>query len=203
MLPILRRTDQGVGGPSEGTEYDLAEACPRCGVGARQLGPLRLKGSEIRSKKGRAFPTAHGEWLFGEDAANELSGFSGLELRQALDVVSGHPLAWFQAIAEHELPPMASGRTGMKGFGCPRCHRGGYFHKVGEPPLFVYDRAELDVGKVPDVSHTFEHLGWSRVVEPFKQSWFAQPQLVLKPAVAKAMREAKVRQLQFYPVTIR
>lgn len=203
VLPILRRADQGVGGPSEGTEYDLADACPKCWVGARQLGPLKLKGYEIRSKKGKAFPTAHGEWLFAEDAASQLSGFTGLELRQAVDVASGHPLPWFQAIAEHELPPMAPGTAGIKGFGCLRCRRGRYFHKGDEPPLLVYDGADIDVEKVPDVSHTFEHFGYSHVVEPLKQSWFMQPQLLLKPAVAKAMREAKVRQLQFYPVTIR
>jgi hypothetical protein len=203
VLPILRRADQGVGGPSQGTTYELSDLCPRCGVGARQVGPLMLKGYEIRSTKGNAFPTAHGEWLFAVDAARALSGSSGLELRQAVDAVSGKPLPWFQALAEHELPPMAQGTTGITGLGCPRCGRGGHFHEGRVPPLLVYDGSELDAAQVPDMSHTYEHFRWGAVKDPFEQSWFPHPHLIVKPAVVGALREARVRQLHFYPVIIR
>jgi hypothetical protein len=202
VLPILRRADQGMGGPSEGTAYDVSEACPRCGVGARQVGPLKLKGYEIRSPKGKLFPTAHGEWLFAEEVANRLSTFSGLELRQAVDVISGKPLPWYQALAEYELPPKARTTVGVKGFGCPHCGRGGHFHDGQVPPLFVYDRSHLNITDVPDASHTFEHFRWGTVKEPLDESCFAQPHLIIKPAVVTALREAKVRQLQFYPVSL-
>lgn len=189
-----------MGGPSEGTEYDVSHACPRCGVGARQDGPLKLKGYEIRSPKGKLIPTAHGEWLFAEEVADRLSAFSGLELRQAIDVISGKPLPWFQALADYELPPKAPATTGIKGFGCPRCGRGGHFHDGHVPPLFVYDRSALNLSDVPDMSHTFEHFRWGTITE---RLWLAQPHLIIKPEVVTALREAKVRHLRFYPVTIR
>ena len=195
VLPILRRAPQG---DPRFLDFDVSVACPRCGAGARQVGPIRFKGYEIRAKGG-AFPMANGYWLFSETVVESLARFSGIELRQAEDLRSRQLLPWFQAIATHELPPMHPDSTGFTGFGCPRCARGGYFHRSEEPPMIVYDGAAVDVAGVPDVSATFEHLGWSRPEDLF----FAQPSLIFKSRVVKALREAKVRLLQFYPVTVR
>jgi hypothetical protein len=202
VYPELRRAGQGMGGPSYGTRFDLSSACPTCGTGARQLGPLKLKGYEIRAKGG-AVPTLDHDWLFAEPVAARLGSFTGIELRQVEDVVSGERLPWFQALAEHELPPMHSETTGLvREAPCTKCGRDGYFHTAKEPLLIVYDGATVDPGRIPDVSCTFEHFGNSVLREPIDESHFGWALFVIKPAVAKALRDAKVRQLRFYPVSL-
>lgn len=203
IYPELRRPETGDGGTSYGTKFDLSDACPVCGTGARQIGPLRLKASEI-PRTGQLFQTLDHEYLFAPQACEHLASFSGIELRQTVDADTEESLPWFQLIATHVLPPMSKATTGLKStVGCKECRRDGYFHKSREPLLITYDDAQIDLEKIPDAALTFEHFGWSGLREPLAESHFASPLLLIKPAVIAALRAARVRLLQFYPVAVR
>jgi hypothetical protein len=201
---IIRRAERGYGGPKYGTKYDLSQACPRCGTGAIQLSPLHLNPAEIPAS-GSAFRTLDGEILFSLYLGRILNSanISGLELRAARSHKTAVELPWVQLIGKMKMPPMSPTSKGiLRENPCPRCEQDGYFHSANMPIEIEYSSSEVTLDGLSDVVHTYEHFGNSVLREPFEDSHFAQPLLLIKPKVFKVLRKHKVRGLEFVPVNI-
>lgn len=204
---IVRSAEQGRGRPTYGTRYDLLRACPRCGTGALQISPLVLDPAEI-PKSGAIFQTLDHEVLVSPALGQALqeTGVSGLTLGHAVSA-TGVTLPWLQILSAGELPPMDPATTGIiRGTGpdspCPRCGRDGYFGIPKEPAQIVYHTGRVNPDALPDVVHTYERFGLSRLREPFAQSHFANPLLLVKPKVYDVFKQQKVRRVEFHPARL-
>ena len=202
---VVTRLEKGDGGPSHGTRYDLSDACPRCGTGARQVSPLVVRADEVEAS-GDVTRTLHGEVLLSPAFAAALgkAGVTGAELRPVEPAEPGGPqIPWVQLLAETELPPFAPETRGILREGpCPQCGRDGYFHSARHPQELVYRRSELPAG-LPDVVCTWERFGNSRLAQPFSESSFARPLFLVTPRFYQVARAEKVRGLEFVPVEFR
>ena len=207
MAPLLAMSvttaPRGYGGPSYGTEYDLSQACARCGSGAVQVSPLVLRSSQI-PKTGSLFLTLDFDFLFGQRLKELLAAedFRGLELRQARAAKSQNALPWFQLLPRATLPPMAAETKGIvRENPCPQCGRDGYFNDSEAPLEIVYRAEQIESDGLPDIVATYELFGYSALREVFTDSHFARPLVLIKPRVwAVLPRDAKKR-LRFEPVT--
>jgi rRNA maturation protein Nop10 len=204
---IVRVAEKGRGGPTYGTQYDLSQACPQCGTGAVQISPLVLAPVEI-PKTGAIFQTFHSEMLVAPMLAQALkeAGVTGLTLGEVRSK-AGRPLPWVQLLSTTELPPMAPQTRGIiRGTGpdspCPGCGRDGYFHTTKWPSEIAYATSQVTPDPLPDVVHTYERFGRSWLREPFEQSRFAQPLLLVKPKVYDIFKRQKVRRVEFHPVRL-
>lgn len=200
----VRPADKGSVGPKYGTEYDMSHACPLCGTGAIQTSPLYLNPSEI-PRKGAIFQTYDHEKLVSLEVANALksAGVTGLELRPAKSYKAPVELPWVQLLAHEQLPPMSPASKGiLRENPCPLCGRDGYFGSAHEPMEIEYNADQVAIDSLPDVVHTYEYFGKSRLEVPFTNSYFARPLLLVKPKVFKVLRQQKVRGVEFVPVSI-
>jgi rRNA maturation protein Nop10 len=201
---VVRTAERGSLGPKYGTEYDLSQACPLCGTGAVQISPLRLNPSEI-PRKGAIFQTFDHEKLVSPELAQVITnaGVTGLTLRTAQSYRDGTDLPWVQLVSSVELPPMSSESKGIiRDDICPHCGRNGYFNSAHEPTEIKYSSTQVVLDELPDVVHTYEYFGYSKIRVPFKTSYLAHPLLLVKPKVFKLFRQQKVRGLEFVPVDI-
>jgi hypothetical protein len=109
-----------------------------------------------------------------------------------------------QLVAPHALPPSDPETSGglRRENPCPDCDRDGYFGTAKSPLELRYSLSRSEADDLPDFSSTSEHFGLSKLAEPFEDSVFAQPILVVKPRVVKMLRDLKVRGLLFDPVEI-
>jgi hypothetical protein len=130
------------GGPQHGTKYDLTMACPRCGSGATQLGPL-LVGSR-KFPKSEMFMTLDREILVQGALANTLAGAGFRRLLGAVVLASsGERLPVLQLLAEDVLPRFSDLSTGfVRERPCATCDRDGYFGIPDQPTLLRYQGVE-------------------------------------------------------------
>lgn len=197
---FVRTGEQGLGGPSYGTMFDLNQACPACGTGARQTSPLFLDRSET-PRRGDLFQTLDGQILVSQSLAEALggAGLAALSLEQARDHRTGEPIPWHQLLLVQELPPWHPDSVGFERENeCPQCRRDGHFHTGRYPFELVYTAAQLD--KAPDVAWTYERFGNSKLLDDFSESHFAAPQLLVSPRFRDVLAGARVRKVDFLPV---
>jgi hypothetical protein len=205
-LSVVRtEREHGFGGPAYGTEFSLESACSRCGTGARPIGDVIVKASDI-PRRGDVFQTLIGEHFVSDRLRGELtrSGFTGAEFHEARSARKRERLPWSQLVAPHELPPVDPETSGglKREDPCPVCDRDGYFGTAKSPLELRYSLSRAEVGDLPDFSSTWERFGLSKLAEPFEDSVFAHPLLVVTPRVVKLLKELKVRGLLFDPVQI-
>jgi hypothetical protein len=197
-------TDRGH--PRDGTSYEDSGACASCGAGLAQTSPLRVRTTELPKA---ALATGIGdELLLHESVARvvESAGMRGVSLRPVLDP-AGAPIAWFQVVIEHTMPPMLASTRGLiRGRGgaerpCARCGRDGWFDTVHEPFIPSYARSMLD--SMPDAAWTFELFGTGAWAEPIhgKRS-LASRRLIVRPAVYAALKPLKLRGVKWFPVRV-
>lgn len=199
LLVMTPRVEKGFGGPTHGTEYDLSDACPRCGTGARQTSPLIVDGLEVSSRQS-LIQTLDREFLLAPELADRLRerGISGASLLGVKSARHGFTLPWTQLLPTFEMPPMHPSSTGIeRERPCPQCMRDGYFHDANHPLELAYTQSSL--GSLPDVVHTFERFGNSGLREPFCESHFASPLILISPDLYEIFRKASVR-ASFEPV---
>jgi hypothetical protein len=205
-LSVVRtEREYGFGGPTYGTEFSLDEACPHCGTGAHPVGDVILKASDVPNR-GDVFQTLSGEKFVSDRLREEITraGFTGAEFHDARSARKRERLPWSQLVARHELPPADPETSGglRREDPCSVCDRDGYFGTVESPLELRYSLSRGEVNDLPDFSSTWEHFGLSKLAEPFEDSAFAHPFLVVSPRVVKMLRELKVRGLLFDPVEI-
>jgi hypothetical protein len=203
------RPYRGDGGPTHGTEYDLSNACPRCGCGAVQTSPLFLKYSQF-PKKGLRFGTDEGDQLVSKEVRAAFAGFKfeGWELRQAVALKKG-PMPWFQIIAPHFLPPVSRATKGVvrdshpRSQPCPVCHRDAFFVDPKIPMQFVYDLMELNVESIPLVMRTWEAFGIRPppADDPSKCD-YGTHKFIVKLRFYEVFEKLEVKGVSFTPVNI-
>jgi hypothetical protein len=197
---FITSAEAGMGGPTHGTEFDLSDACPECGTGARQKGALALRKSELPTDAA-LFQTLDGEVLVSPSLANALkgAGLAGLELRQAVGHRDGGTLDFFQLIPVSEMPPWHSSSIGYeRERPCPSCDRDGFFDDPNVPFEIVYGKNALEAAA--DISWTYERLGNSGIREDFSASHFAAPRPLVSPRFVDVLRNEGVRNCAFLPV---
>jgi len=60
-----------------------------------------------------------------------------------------------------------------------------------------YGGADVRPDSVPDVVCTYERFGNSALREPFNESYFAQPLILLRPRVAAVLKRQRVRAVAY------
>lgn len=188
------------GGPETGTEYSLENACRKCGTGAQQVGPLHLE--RFRLPKAQMFKTLDDEVLVQGDLADELRAHGVTSLGEVLDAESKKPVKLVQLKPEADLPPFSPETKGVvRDRPCPLCMRDGHYGTAKEPYEFRYRSLDEQLTS-KDVLATYERFGVSKLREPFSESVFAVPVLVVGPRVAAALQAAKTKHVELLPVRI-
>jgi hypothetical protein len=205
MPPTLYRlvVKKGVnvcGGPSSGTEYSMETACPACGTGAVQVGPLKLP--RFKAPAADLFSTLDDEILV-SGSLGELLLDRGVKcLGPVVRGNSAEPLPFWQLVPEAVLPPFSEAQTGfVRERPCPNCDRDGYFGIPGVTAPLTYERLPPSTLE-KDLLATFERFGNSRLREPFRDSVFAAPLYVAGARLAEALRAARVRTVELESVHV-
>jgi hypothetical protein len=191
--------------------FDLARGCPKCHSGAPQVAPMKIRPSAL-PKKVPMCQTIDFAYLLSEPLfqALSLAGLTGLELMRVQDT-KGNPLAWWQFVPRHVMPPMAPETRGwMRDIeplfdptapkkGCPACKRDRYcVNNTHEVPQIAYRRSQLRDAPLPDVAETWECQGvWS-----LPNQIAGRGRVLLSPKVYDIFKRFKIRGIQFTPVLI-
>jgi hypothetical protein len=171
------------------------------------VSPLFLNPAELPGK-GHIFQTVDHEKLVSLQLAQALAqaGIRGVELRPARSCKGPVELPWVQLLAHVHLPPMAPTSRGiLREDPCPLCARDGYFGSAHEPIEIEYSSSQLppaELDELADAVYTYEYFGKSRLCEPFSDSYFARPLLLVRPGIYRVFRQLKVRGVEFIPVNI-
>jgi hypothetical protein len=204
-LAVLRveRAERGHGGPTYGTAFALESACPRCGTGAVPAGDIFVKSGDV-PKRGDVFQTLDHEHFVSARLREALvaASVTGGVFHDVRDARSGDPLPWSRLIAPFTLPRFDTETSGgvRRQDPCAECGRDGYFETAQSPLELRYSLTHADLDRIPDFASTWEHFGISRLADPFEDSVFAQPLLVVGPRVVELLRG--IRGLAFDPVAI-
>jgi hypothetical protein len=188
------------GGPAQGTEYSMENACQTCGTGAEQIGPLRL--APFRLPKAQIFKTLDDEMLVQKDLADALRTSGVACLGEVVDARSNKPMNLFQLEPEATLPPFRPDTGGVvRERPCTACMRDGYYGVPRVPYTFCYSDLDAELAS-KDVLATYERFGTSKLREPFTDSVFAAAILVVGARVAKTLQRAKLRYVELNPVRV-
>jgi hypothetical protein len=178
-----------IGGPANGTRYDLGDACHVCGTGAVQTSLLMLDPRELGelNRGSRAFATLRGETLVDRELSSTFEALQpGIATEQAIDL-EGRPLPWYQVKATAVLPPFSRRSSGfLREDECRTCRRDGYFDDAQEPLQLVYDEPFAQTG----VAVTWEWFGKSQIREPFHESHLAHPKIIVSQGFRQALQSA-------------
>lgn len=186
------------GGPTEGTEYSLDGACPRCGTGAVQVGPLILRAFKLPKRE--VFMTLDREVLVSTRVADLLRTHGFACVRSVLRKGSQERLPLAQLVPEATLPRFLQSSTGVtRERPCVVCDRDGYFG-IPHVPMGLKYATPLPSGT--DLLATFERFGNSRLRTPFTESVFAAPMYVSSPRLADFLSTQRLRGVSFEPVEV-
>jgi hypothetical protein len=197
---VVRNQRTVYGGPRYGTEYTMDRACAKCGTGAQQTGPLRLRRFALPAAE--MFLTLDAEVLVRPALAGKLRTEGVACLDVVLDAQSGSPLDVFQLRTEATLPPFAAGTTGVaRERPCTACGRDGHYGIPHEPYRFVYDTLDGALSS-KDALATYERFGTSVLREPFSDSVFAAPVTIVGRRIAAVLKAANLRSVELQPVRV-
>jgi len=188
------------GGPSNGTEYNLEDACKYCGTGAKRVGPMIF---DVRSPaKSALFATLDREFIVKKELADEIRG-KGIDCTEEVIFKKTGETIPFEIITPQAiLPPFSKTTRGYKREDqCKHCGRDGYFDKIDEPLELRYENLP-DILLEKDVLCTYECFGNSGLREPFKDSVFAAPKHVVSDRIKDIVQKWKTRDVRFEPVFI-
>jgi hypothetical protein len=197
---VLKKSVNVCGGPSSGTEYSMEGACPVCGTGAIQRGPLKLP--KLKTPAADLFSTLDDEILV-SGSLGELLLDRGVKcLGPVVDGKSGEPIPFWQLVPEAVLPPFSKATSGVvRERPCPNCGRDGYFGIPHVAAALTYDALSPAILE-KDLLATFERFGNSRLRTPFRDSVFAAPLYVAGARLVSALREAGVKTVELEPVRV-
>jgi hypothetical protein len=200
VLVVRRQLSKVFGGPHHGTEYSMERACPRCGTGAEQVGPLRLNRFSLPTAA--VFLTLDHEVLMRMTLGETLRASGVTCLGDVIDARSGDRLDVLQLRSEATLPPFAPQTTGVtRERPCPACARDGHY---GIPHVrygLQYDTLDGELQST-NVFATYERFGTSVLRQPFRDSVFAAPLFVVSGRVAAALRAANLEYVELHRVEI-
>jgi hypothetical protein len=195
------------GGPRVGTSYDMSDACPKCGAGARQTSALIIDGEDVPGLEGRrAASTHYSDIIVDERLAEELEniGATGLSFRSVYALMENKrqvKLRWRQVCARRTLPPRSPRSTGIMPYRpCPSCTRSGVSTSVKAPIRLAY-RAQ-DLAQAEDVNTTWEWFSDSHFDGDVSDALFPYPWLLVTPKVMRIFRAAGVTEFDWIPIRV-
>lgn len=180
------RAPRGEGGARHGTEFDLSDACMRCGAGIVQTSPLIVLKSELPRGAAQVWTTMGGEILLGPSAAQPWFGVDGLNLVEAR-LPDNKTTGWFQLIpTSSPMVPMAATTCGIRREGlCPICTRSGFFHAADVPVDLRFPA--MSERQLDRVRPTWEWFGNGVLRDPFSSSSLPRPLIVLPRALMQSL----------------
>jgi hypothetical protein len=184
FLLIIRNQLPLFCGPKDGGKYDLGDACPVCGTGARRIDPIKLPLSRL---KDRVSITLKHEVVIPPRLVSAIREIAPQCLREIYNEKTGTPTAFFQLVPETILPPWGNATTGWNTSKldppCPICKRDGFFNIPKVSLNLSYDKPILAFS----MAATWEHFGKSRLSPDFNKSLFAVPLLIINESIKKAL----------------
>jgi len=192
-------------GPMMGTTYDMSDACPRCGAGARQTSAIFIDGEFLPRLEGRrAATTSHDDVLVDENLAAALaqSGATALSFRDVFAAFEerGFRIPWRQVCAAHTMPPMSPRSTGIDlAEPCP-CGRSCFGGKEEVPFRLAYRAADL--ADIHDVNVTWEWYGILGFTGDLSESVLPYPHFLVTPKVRRIFRDAGVTGFDWLPIRV-
>lgn len=213
-LFILRRAPHGEGGPRYGTKFDLNTACDTCGTGAKQIGPLLLKNTEIPKNKD-IIETLDHELLVSLKLKKlfEEKKVKGIQFKKALNYRDSKPLEYWQLEPQYTLPPLSQENRGIITENqCLKCKKDGFFDTVKEKQKYVYLSLHKSLLQKADIFNTLENFGNSNLIEdppnppgtfkPRRIVHFAKPRIILNNKAKQLFEESKIKGIEFEKVII-
>jgi hypothetical protein len=200
LLMQVRKVAFGNGGPKYGTKFDLSDACPLCGSGAKQISSLRVRPSDLKGKAGIVNSSDY-DYLFSENLVG--SSFENIksQFRQVKSSIDGSFLPWWQLLPQIHLPYFEASSLGiLRENHCHICNRDGYFHDAFCPIELKYDKNKITENNISAINFTSELFGNSVIKDPMENSHFAQPMLIVNVEVFKMLYMQKVKGLEFLPI---
>ncbi len=189
------------GGPEAGTEYNLDVACKKCGSGALVVGPLLLPA--FRQPKEPVFQTLTREVLVSSKVGSILREVGVDCLQEVRNARTRELVAYFELRPSVVLPPFSDRTVGIERENpCPVCKRDGFFGIPYTALTLVYQEKDRPSFSESKVMATFERFGNSVLREPFCDSVFAAPRMIIDSDVYDALRDNGVLGVEFEPVLI-
>jgi len=189
-------------GPEHGTKYDLTDACPKCGSGAKQSSALYVSGDHLqRIRQHRAVGTWGGGPLVDGGIEKKLrdsrvTGISFGDVYARLKNTKRTLVARHEIIVTHTLPPAANTSKLDRTDACSSCGRGG----IQGSPNICYHRQVL--GNIRDFNLTWEWFGPFDYNGDLKKSRFSTPAILVTPKVMNIFREAGVTTFDWIPIFV-
>jgi len=200
------------GGPRLGTSYDIAQACQRCGTGARQTSDMIIANDDVRRiEKLRIAATTFENVLLNDDDVDRLitaqvSGALFWPVHAKTKAGTIKELRRQQVCVEHVLPPMAPSSHLDRTQVCPSCRRGCFTHVAFHPLRLVYRRQDL--ANIQDINLTWEWFGdYAGSPEEALAGRWPDPLILITPKVmnllrGKTKKEQKSQGCDFIPIWI-
>jgi hypothetical protein len=199
---------QAAAGSQYGTTYDMSQACPKCGTGARQTSPLIIDTEDLRTIEKLRIAATYDEDLLVHDADAErllAANVTGLLLWTAYAKRKNGRLDELrrqQMFAEHVMPPMAPSSSLTRTGECTTCHRGGLAPVFGQTVRFIY--RPQDLVDIQDVNRTWEGIGdFREFTGDITKALWPNPFFLITPKVMNLLRGTKKDQgVDFVPIWI-
>lgn len=199
LLVLSVRSVEISGGASCGTKYSLDTACKSCGSGAIPIGNRVVK--EIPEGSGRIFFTEDHELIVDDKLARALQAIGIQSLAQVVDM-QANLLPFKELRSEITLPPFSKDTTGYEiEDSCKDCNRDGFYHIPRVDLQLVYENLDPAFNKY-NVFATHELFGISCLKEPFSESVFAPPKLLISEKVIAVLKSESIKTDSFKPVKI-
>jgi rRNA maturation protein Nop10 len=194
-------------GTPYGTTYDLTEACPACGTGAKQTSSTFIDAADLHSFEGwRAVATDDDHILVDSGLEADLvrTGATGMVFRDVYAVGPGdqsRKIPFRELCAKKTLAPVSPSTTGLRLYQhCEVCWRNGDTSGSLEPKRRVYRAVDLD--GADDVNMSWENHGPARLAPEIKDSYFSRPSMLVTPKVYRVFRDAGVTCFHWTPVRV-
>ncbi len=192
----------GIARASElGTKYDMTNACPHCGTGAKQTWFLRVRRNDLRLiRNHRAIMSYDHNILVDEYIRQKLidagiTGISFAEVHAREDRTEWKAIERNQLLIEHTMPPIrAEFPADDEKALCTVCRRGGRWTMPDEP------YCEEDLVGMKDFNLTWEWFDAYYFNGNPRESMFSHPYVLVTPKVMNIFREMKVKSFKWTPV---
>lgn len=191
--------------PAVGTKYDLTNACPNCGTGAKQKSPGYMFDSCMKKlRKHRAVLASSYSLIVDGGMRKKLvdagaTGMSFGDVRMRLDNNKWSEVARDQVFATHTLPPMHGvPKDEEQPNLCKVCRRGGRL----TPPSAHY--REEDLVGMQDFNLSWEWVGefWPEDKSKNRPALRPRPRLLVTPKVMNIFVKAGVKAFDWTPVNV-
>lgn len=196
---ICTSAPKGDSGPCAGTKYDMEPACQHCGTGAQPVGNRQITG--LKPTKKPFIQTFDYTYLIDRKLAE---AFHNNGINSLADVTNtrGKRLPFLEIKPTFTLPKFSSTSKGVICENqCAYCKRNGFFGRPHIPLQLIYDNLPPTAFE-HNILETYECFGYSAIRQPFEDSGFASPMLVVSQLVVNVFTQEKVNGVDFFPVTI-